>query len=137
MTKSNEGGKWPEQDMQLCLKKKRMQEIWGCVKRVKKIKVMVALHICGVTNTLPWNLDGSRSYGLLLISCIFKYSYRLRAVNSCISTYIYLYLYLLYYGMRLTLFLFYLWFSEYQNPMETNCSRAPFGDMTNHTNGGN
>jgi len=25
---------------------------------------------------------------------------------------------------------------EYQNPMETNCSRAPFGDMTNHTNGG-
>ncbi|XP_039838200.1 uncharacterized protein LOC120698580 isoform X2 [Panicum virgatum] len=25
---------------------------------------------------------------------------------------------------------------EYQNLMETNCSRAPFGDLTNHTNGG-
>jgi len=32
----------------------------------------------------------------------------------------------------------YVWFTEYQSPMEINDSqdRAPFGDLTNHTNEG-
>ena len=32
-----------------------------------------------------------------------------------------------------------MWFTEYQSPMEINDSqdRAPFGDLTNHTNEGN
>ena len=52
MTKINVSGKWKEQGMQQCLKKRRMQEFRGCVKCVEKRKVD-ALHICGVTNTLP------------------------------------------------------------------------------------
>ena len=50
---SNVSGKGREQGMQQCLKKRRMQEFRGCVKRVEKRKVVDALHICGVTNTLP------------------------------------------------------------------------------------
>ena len=68
---SNVSEKGREQGMQQCLKRRRMQEISDCVKRVKKRKVMDGLRICGVTDTLPCNLDGSKSHGLLPISCIF------------------------------------------------------------------
>ena len=69
--------------------------------------------------------------------CQFVTSFRVPicyGTNSCISTCIY---YTIYYRIQLTLVFDYVWSSEFQNPMETNSSRAPLGNLTNHTNGGN
>ena len=64
------------------------------------------------------------------VFCAIGPSSQLDVTHSYVSTCIY-------YSTRLTLVFDYMWFTEYQNSMETNSSRAPFGDLTNQTNGGN
>ena len=39
--------------------------------------------------------------------------------------------------MRQTLIFYYAWFTEHHNLMEIVDSRAPFGNLTNQSNGGN